>query len=104
MRRTALLSISLALLLLFSQSVATRHSYTHLTETGTSSGQPEKQLPHSTTCEQCLAAAALDSGVPVTPLAFVAVVPHPPVIAHAPVSFRPRPVPAYSSRAPPRFV
>ncbi len=104
MRRSALLSIAVALLLLFAQSAATLHGFAHLTEANTGSGQPDKQLPHTAVCEQCLAAAALDSGMPATAPVFVAVTFHPPVITHSPISFRPRPVPAYSSRAPPRFV
>lgn len=104
MRRSALLSVGVALLLLFAQSAATLHGFAHLTEANAGSSQPDKQLPHTAVCEQCLAAAALDSGVPATAPAFVAVTLHPQVIARSPVSFHPRPVPAYASRAPPRFV
>ena len=104
MHRSALLHIGIALLLLFAQAASAAHGYSHLTETGTTSGQPDKQLPHAAACEHCLAAAALGGAMPATALAFAAVVSHPFVIVHASASFHSGPVPAYASRAPPRFV
>jgi hypothetical protein len=104
MRRSTLLPAGLALLLLFAQSVAMLHVFAHLTETGTSSSQPDKQLPHSTACEQCLAAAALGAGVPAAALVFQTSVTDPCIAASPHASFRSGTVPAYTSRAPPRFV
>ena len=104
MRRSTLLPIGLALLLLFAQSVATLHVFAHLTETSTSSSQPDKQLPHSTACDQCLATAALGAGVPATALVFQDMVADLCTTPYPPASFRSGTVPAYTSRAPPRFV
>lgn len=102
MRRSTLLPIGLALLLLFAQSVATLHVFAHLTETSTS--QPDKQLPHSTVCGQCLATAALGAGVPAAALVFQAMVADLCTTPYPPASFHSGTVPAYTSRAPPRFV
>jgi hypothetical protein len=105
MRRSGLwLHIGLALLLLFAQAAAAAHGFVHLTEAGSHSRQPDQQLPHPVVCEQCLVAAALGAGLPAMPLLFVAMLLVSLVVVAHQAAIRPRPVPAYSSRAPPRYV
>jgi hypothetical protein len=60
--------VLLALLVLFAQGRAAVHPLSHLSEPLSRPGQPDKHLPHSHVCEQCVAFAQLGGALPSVPL------------------------------------
>jgi hypothetical protein len=61
--RRVLAHIAFAFLLLFSQQLGTTHVISHLSSDFASSSSQQKQLPNEMQCDQCLAFAAIGSGL-----------------------------------------
>ncbi len=60
--------VLLALLVLVAQGRAAVHPLSHLSDPLSGPGQPDKHLPHSHVCEQCVAFAQLGGALPSVPL------------------------------------
>ena len=73
MKFRLLFSLWLACALLFAQQGAALHALSHLAEGvpgAPAQSQQEKHLPHSLTCDQCIAYAGIGSAAVSSPLAF----------------------------------
>jgi len=92
----------LALIVPVAQSLAAWHSVSHLASASSRQGD-EPQLPHSASCELCLAGAAVDGGaLPSAPAAPVLLaLRHGPAPAAVVLAWVSVPAAAYLSRAPP---
>jgi hypothetical protein len=96
-----LYSLLLGLAMLFAQQGAALHALSHLAEKAPAQSQQEKHLPHSQSCEKCVAYAGVGSGVSSSPLVFASA---DKIAIFATViflTFFSAPLRAYRSRAPP---
>jgi hypothetical protein len=94
--------IAFAFLLLLSQQLGISHAITHVSAGANSGSLQKKQLPAEKQCEQCLAFAALDSGLTSSSPSFLR--PADPIDAYAAVLLigpLPSAILAFESRAPP---
>ncbi len=94
--------VLLAFLVLVAQGRAAVHPLSHLSEPLSGPGQPDKHLPHSHVCEQCVALAPLGGALPSVPQVIepprTVTVPVPPIAPRIIICRIRRP---YFSRAPP---
>jgi len=72
MNSRLLLSLSLALFLLFAQQGAALHALSHLADDMPAQSQQGKHLPHSPVCDKCVAYAGIASAAPFSPPVFTA--------------------------------
>jgi hypothetical protein len=94
--------IALAFLLLLSQQLGISHAITHLSTGADAGSLQKKQLPVEKQCAQCLAFAAVDSGLASSSPAFIR--PAGPEDGYAGMLFTgplPAAILAFESRAPP---
>lgn len=104
MRSRLILFVFLAFSLLFVQQGAALHALSHFADSAPSQSQHEKHLPHSPTCDKCVAYAGLSGAVTSSPPVFAAQETINILAAVFFLTFISVPLRIYLSRAPPRFV
>ncbi len=101
--RRHLIAFVALLCLLGMQQMATLHELSHLSAVDTT--HPEKQLPHSKTCDKCANFAELSGGgLPATPLLFHLLVSTCESFSSTLLFSSSATIAAYSARAPPFFL
>ena len=101
--RRHLVAFVALLCLLGMQQMAALHELSHLSTVD--KAHPEKQLPHSKTCDKCANFAELSGGgLPATPLLFHLQVSTSELLSSTLLFFSSATIPAYSARAPPFFL
>ena len=104
MNSRLLLSLWLAVALLFAQQGAALHALSHLADSVPAQSQQEKQLPHSPACDKCVVYAGVGSAAASSPPLFSASATTATLAAVLFLLFFSAPLRSYLSRAPPRLV
>ena len=100
-RSQLLLFLLLAFALLFAQQGAAIHALSHLSEQLPSQSQQDKQLPHSPSCDKCVAYTGVDSTLAASGLSLALCATTPDHFQVKPAAQRLQLVHHYHSRAPP---